>query len=659
MSGFATRTRMRETLESIRDRFVADDERIVLFTTFNFVPGFFETNVLPLLVGESAEDLKNNPQVRYGINEELRKLRCLVVCDQSTQPPAKGDLRYGLLPVGLPNGRFHPKLMLMAGTLRETGAPGMWLAVGSGNLSLSGWAINREVIGAVPVCLQHAEEMLPLLHWLLAKANDQLCGRDVKEEGGVRAILGDLATRLADRAWLQPEMDGAPSLHLALPWHRQQGLIAALAGQRRWQHATIISPYWGQVDSLVRELGVKECRFVPSLAAGQFRFPLASLGEQTVWKRSFASFGDDRYTHAKVMLLEDEEKRALLCVGSANFTGAALDDPASSGFANIEAVLRHELPAVPRQWRKLQVLDESRLEEADGAEEQAPPLPPFEVSLFYDWQRRQFDGVVTIGRREPVSNVVLHVAGMKIPVDGAPGEPVVLSCECTCRQPVRSFSVNWTDGGGKRAVFHGLVIQVNAEDDQLLYQPRPRLDDVLGFLRSLNPAQSADEVRRRSLLDGESGGDGDEDEREPSFDYFGLFQATWKLREFYSKQDVAKLAAIAFDGSSRHSMTTLYRAIVLQPDQTDEKRIARFVQLCEVRELLDWLRARNVAPTADSALADIGREIAGLTPVIGRMLQNSPSFRDMFGNVPAQERIDAFIGWFQREFSNRGAVHGR
>ena len=135
---------MRDAFQSIIDRFEPNGERLVLFTTFNFHPGFFESNVL--LCWPAIRWPIWPAYRRHAINEELKKIRVLVVNDRSTLPEPKGDMRYGCLSVGLRKGRFHPKLMLMAGTLKDSGQPGLWLFIGSGNLTLSGPATAKSLV---------------------------------------------------------------------------------------------------------------------------------------------------------------------------------------------------------------------------------------------------------------------------------------------------------------------------------------------------------------------------------------------------------------------------------------------------------------------------------------------------------------------------------
>src|SRR5262249_23176083 len=129
----------------------------VLLTTFNFSSGFFESNVLPVIAGAEPVDTKGAAAARPEINAALKNTKVVVVCDRSARPEPKGNFRYGLLPIGLRNGRFHPKIILVAGST-PSGKSELWLAVGSGNLSMSGWALNREVVGVTQVHAAHRPE---------------------------------------------------------------------------------------------------------------------------------------------------------------------------------------------------------------------------------------------------------------------------------------------------------------------------------------------------------------------------------------------------------------------------------------------------------------------------------------------------------------------
>jgi hypothetical protein len=655
---------MRETLEFMRDQFSSDDERYVLFTTFNFTPQFFETNVLPLLAGDTLDETGASQETRYALNDELSRIHCLVACDRSTAPEPKGDLRYGLLPVGLPRGRFHSKLILMAGTLKDTGIPGIWLSAGSGNISLSGWALNREVVSATPVTRQHAGELLPLLDWLVEQAERQLqnAAADAKEEGQGRQVLRHLVAFLGNDAALAAHLPGMPTLHVALPAARRGALLDSLTQGRKWNRATIVSPYWSDVHGLVRRLDVAERRFVPSLSHAGYRFPVSAGAdvERTAW--SFAKFGDERYTHAKALLLEDSTGAVVLCVGSANFTAAALGEPGGLGLSNIEAMLRHELSDVPESWRELRPLDEADLAEpsAEDEEDGAPPLPPFDASVFHDWEAGTFGGHITIDSGADLADLELEVAGRVMRFASTCGLRQELKpFKSRCTIPLRTFRVNWRDADGTVRSYRGLVLQVNAQDEQLQYQPRPQLDKVIEFLRGLNPALSEEELRKRGARGrGESGGDGEDGGVEPSFDFFGLFQATWKLREHYSKVVKDGIPRDPFDSLATHSLTTLHRAIALQPGFTAEELIGRYVQLTEVRELLASFARSGVHPPQGCAcnVAAVEEDIARLTERIRELLAESPSFLSAFGSA-GKGQVEAFLGWFNEEMKKEVSAH--
>ncbi|PYD88291.1 hypothetical protein DNF23_33880 [Pseudomonas syringae pv. pisi] len=653
---------MRDAFQSVVDRFEPDSDRLVLFTTFNFVPRFFEANILPLVVGDAVTDLAGVSETRHAINEELKKTRCLVVCDRSTRPEPKGEMRYGLLSVGLPHGRFHPKIMLMAGKLKDTGASGLWLFVGSGNLSLSGWAINREIVGVTPVARQHARELEPLLAWILEQAEHQLGARvDMREEGDTRVLLEELLAHVRAEDRLHPGYAGMPSLHLALPFGQRDDLLAALTAGRQWSRATVVSPFWSDVDNLVDRLGVESCEFVPSLTRdGKYAFPVSSLAEQQECQYTFGKFGDDQYTHAKALLLQDTDGQKVLCIGSANFTSAALRRAVAPAVSNVEAVLRYELSPGANPWPPFASLDRAQLDDAAGMAEaeQPPPLPPIDASVYYDWLAGEFGGRLEVLDNRARMDVVLEVAGMSHTFAAQPGLSQALpAMPKRCIRPVRSFSVRWGPADGGTASYFGLVTQVNATPDQLQYKPRPRLDKILELLRSLNPEIGDEEMRARAARGrGEGGGDGEQDVEGASFDYFGLFHATWKLRDYYRRLAAGSHPAAPFDPVSPYSVTTLYRAITLQPAQTLEARIGRYIHLAEVAALVDEFGRAGVNPPEGSPCRDIGVEMTDLVKPIQEALGHSETFRGMFGGSD-QRQVEAFLAWFHSEMKQEEQAH--
>lgn len=648
---------MRGTLEHIRDRFSTEHERYALFTTFNFVSQFFEANVLPLLVGDSVDDLKGASETRYAINDELGKLKCVVACDRSTGPEPKGDLRYGVLPVGLPSGRFHPKIMLMAGTLRQTRKPGLWLSVGSGNLSLSGWAMNREIVGMTAVGEQHARELIPLIEWLKGEAQRYFEAGEAREEGDIRTVLDKLLMALSAKDQLAPAAAGAPTLHLSLPLGEgpHRSLLDSLSHAGPWQSATIVSPYWSSVPALVKKLGVKECCFVPSLLPdGTYRFPHEPDAWPQAVKQRYGKFSADgeRYTHAKALMLEDASKRQVLCIGSANFTQAAMLAPEGDALANVEAMLRYDLGKSPNPWAAQiePLVDPSLVDpDPDQQDEHAPPLPPFEAVVLCNWKAHAFSGQLTMTSKEPIRDIVLHVDGLshRLALTPIHQKQVLPALPFRGSQPVRTFSVSYLSARGTRETFRGLVTQVNAEPDQLGYQPRPRLTKVLELLRGLDPDAPGGKTRRRAAGTGEGEGDGEEESAEPTYDFFALFQGTWKLLEYHRKRSAAGDPPDPYDALAPYGARNLFRAITLQPAITPEEKIGRYIQLAEMRDVLRRLNTIKLPPPEEFE-SEIENSIEDMRDDIASMLRESPSFTAMFDR-DTDDRAERFLEWFHAQ----------
>ena len=172
------------------------------------------------------------------------------------------------------------------------------------------------------------------MRWLLDQAERQFNfagAGEMQEEGGARMILKALIAALENSRQLAPHKAGMPTLHLALPFadDARGALLDRLKGAMKWHSATVVSPYWSNVDRLAARLTVEQCTFVPSLSSGgKYRFSPEAMTAQPAYKRAFHKFRQDgeRYTHAKALLLE-ADSACVLCSGSANFTQAALGMP--------------------------------------------------------------------------------------------------------------------------------------------------------------------------------------------------------------------------------------------------------------------------------------------------------------------------------------------
>lgn len=629
---------MRATIQHIVQQFDPQHEMHVLFTSFTFSSRFFEANVIPLLLGEDLEEFQGGEAIRQEMNQRLKQVRCVVACDRSANPEPKGDLRYGLLPVRLRYGRFHPKIMLISGALRN-GGQGLWLSVGSGNLTLSGWGINREVVAATRVTSQHAESLKPLLQWLREQVRQLLPAERGEEEGQVDATLLALQKALGNRSRLAGTLAGTPSLHLALPAEvggkaAARSLIDVVRSGKPWRKAIVASPYWSNAGSLMSQLSVEQCTFVPSKFGDDVRFPMSSLSPAQRERSAFAILpGEQPFSHAKCIWLGHGDNDGVLYVGSANFTHAALCDNAAPSLSNIEAMLRYE----PMGWpAALQAISPDRLTvQPDDEEENAPPLPPFDAVLHYDWKAGAFGGQVFVPEGGTVRQPALTVAGLTVPLPSlAAGTHQLPPIAQRLVQPVRSFVITYRDDSNQSQNLRGLVIQVNAHDDQLGYEQPPVLKDLLAQLCAADPSDDPQQRTRRqarTVLDG----DGEEIGVEPDFDFYALFQASWNLQQSFSAEKKQQTA--------HRWLVRLYRAINVQTAQSAQEQIGRFVQLAELQCAWDGLAASGFLAPDDADYRHLAADLAGLRPEIEKLLRDPGALRERYGASDAATR---FLDWF-------------
>ena len=148
-----------KTLRDALDELIGDitDIDALLFTTFGLSVEFFEDCVLGTLAFDeprlsSAHDV-------FGASEYCDEVNLGIFYDANITEAIDKRVSFQSFPVFVDDGAFHPKVIVASGDV--DGERVIRLLVGSANLSLAGWAHNREIYATVDV--DDASTAAPLL----------------------------------------------------------------------------------------------------------------------------------------------------------------------------------------------------------------------------------------------------------------------------------------------------------------------------------------------------------------------------------------------------------------------------------------------------------------------------------------------------------------
>lgn len=301
----------------------------LVFTTFGLDVEFFEDSVLgPLAVDQlklsSAQDV-------FGASEYCQETNVGVFYDANATEAVEKRVTFQTHPVFLENGAFHPKVILVSG--RTGGERVVRLLVGSANLSLAGWAKNREIFATVEVTdAATARPLLELLEFLV-ESQDQRAVELRERYGPVLDHLSDVAQREAGA--------DSPRLHVTIPG-RTPSMMERLR-ERTIDELTVYSPYFGKepFDYLRRACPDGTLRVVAAQDEdGRLPLPVSEVDELLASETSAVKLarlpdtegdGEYRFDHLKAYAWP-----GALVVGSHNATEAALGTPDGGGSQNVE-----------------------------------------------------------------------------------------------------------------------------------------------------------------------------------------------------------------------------------------------------------------------------------------------------------------------------------
>lgn len=306
--------------------------RRALFTTYTFSLSWFETFILPALRKCGCEQI----DVLVDSREERKST------DEATSMHVGTEFR--VIPVNMRGTAvFHPKLVYMAGDTQDH------LVVSSGNLTLSGYGKNLEVIDAVssyqePAVFGEFADFVDALvsGYSFAPENEVILRAYAYRARQVRAGVGNI-DESARRTWLVHTLLNPAADQFAVLSHR----VAQPAT------LTVLSPYHSPsglpVQNLADAVGASNIRVGISRATKRAPFDKPSMRFTRPVEYVVAETEDaQRFPHAKCFELQGAEN-FLVMTGSVNATAQSLEST-----KNVEVSLVRLLTQTPFSWETVQ-----------------------------------------------------------------------------------------------------------------------------------------------------------------------------------------------------------------------------------------------------------------------------------------------------------------
>lgn len=512
---------IRERIERASSFFEKLDS--VVLTTFNLHDQFLEEQALKVILGVDAATAAAR---NAGIHERLAETACTVFYDPTVAQGVSGKFRYVARPVPLRGRLFHPKLVVMAGRSAD-GTAWVYLAVSSGNLSLSGWGRNAECFGETWIHTRKQQTcgcLDEFLKWLEGCAPLGEHKGDMDAVTVVRATLAGLPDRRRFRDRNEEPWSGSLDAQFYSSVVDEQGwpTFLKMGRRRRPDELWVYSPYWSNVAEGVREFGARSTALIPALRRDRKAMGLPKV-EQDALDGSVEVYGnaqerqDDRYWHMKAYRVVHGSK-CYTAVGSCNFTEAGL----AGARGNVEAMLVFEGEEL--DWPEDEEEPVLPASEEALAEEDAPSPVPVAIVVAYDWRSRSWRWFLEADSSQGAFR--LKLPGRRDAIAVTPGRD-----ECQGEPPPRAaqFSVIYREGGDD-CVFQGPVIELNLDHSRRVYGKPLSANDILDSWRGRVPSGDL-----RGGGDGDGDGDGDDGETHvpAAFDavnLYDLYRSTRGLR---------------------------------------------------------------------------------------------------------------------------------
>lgn len=358
--------------EQIQDLMAGRRLVAAVFVTFQFDPGFFECEVLPVVVDVALSHAAVMRRVQ--LEDSLRPYAGCVAVYYDANGLVHGDsgsakLDFQRVPVRRRTGVFHPKnvfLLLEDRDADDNGQRSQSLIVGamSANLTRAGWWANVEAAHFEEI---RANDRTLLRDDVLAFVRELKRGTPAESSHHaldlIRVFLKstEQRQRRSSDGELHPRFYGGSGALIDF-------LDGAVGGWLRGAYLEIISPYLDEaetcdpLDEMIRRFEPKEVRvFLPRTRGGdaavcQELYESLRAEPRVNWGRLPASFlrlgkaenAGERFVHAKVYrFFKQKPKREICFIGSVNLTKPAHQREGGNWETGMLVEVR---PPVPEFW---------------------------------------------------------------------------------------------------------------------------------------------------------------------------------------------------------------------------------------------------------------------------------------------------------------------
>lgn len=640
------RTAYQALCEGLDDGSFAVD--LMLFTTFEYNPDFFEQNILSEL-DPSVDRLQTLEEVENA--EELAEEHGVVVFHDIGRLSTTARKAVGLptVPVGVRGGFFHPKVVLVSGVDRSEGDRQVRLMVSSANLTRAGWGLNVEGAGCIANVRtpEVARPLVDFLEYLQKHAKAHLGGEGGGAEGGPGIV--ERIDRVVEHLEGVEERasGGGTKLHVTLPKGETRDEPRGREGGRLFRYLEnetegplcFGAPYFsagdGNGSSIFDEL--EECfgdRGGPD-SAGVTVVPGWDVDERVELDKAGLELlkGRDQLAIQRLPWPNGEPRRQHLkyivhgsgtIVGSHNTTFAALGGPDGGPEPkNVEVSL--EWPRTD-MWEALEEIEWKSLEPKEVVEPPEPVLeddegkPVPRVSLVVDWAHELIELIEYESSGDDVS-----LEGFGVGLIG--GDPVSLTKfveeESASEQRVLSFErfdleraslaenkqftlYRMSDGGEFEQVYVGFFNERNREN-RVRYR-EPSLGGCLTvWCRSDGGApEPSDEAQSDAFGDSNSDREAHQIERtlvgsQRTLDnYFHIYRAAAGMREYLGLNDDTNS-----DGEGEGETALKAR------DVRQRVRTVLKTSSASYEHIVQFLQARDGDEDEDTSLKPLPRALLG------------------------------------------------